>query len=594
MTPEVMMTIPDILTVAGLADAYRSGALTPRDVVATVAERIAARSSDAVWITLDLERAAAQAEALGGEPGPSPLWGVPFAVKDNIDVAGWPTTAACPAVAHVADETATAVQRLLDAGSILIGKTNLDQFATGLNGTRSPYGAPRAVHDETMISGGSSSGSAVAVAAGVVAFSLGTDTAGSGRVPASLNGLVAHKPSRGLVSTFGVLPACRSLDCVSVFAQTVDDTTVVLDAISGPDVRDHWSRDLPMPVPAALEASSLRLAVPAPEDLALDARHGYDVAWRDALDSLREAGAVIEEIDMAPFFEAGGMLYQGPWIAERDACIEPFRPADEEMDPTVRSILAGAAHVTGQEVFRAQDQLRRLQSDVRRRLSGFDALLTPTVETTFSVAEMMADPVAANAALGRFTTSGNLLDLTVAVVPAPTARTDRPFGVSISGIAGSDAVVLGVAMSLEALFSDAPPPSPRDEVPAPALPLAVVGAHLSGMPLHHQLADRGAVLVRRTRTSADYRLVALPTVPPKPGLVRVAPGTGSAIEVEVYDLPMDTVGSFLLQIAAPLGLGSVTLEDGATVHGFTCEAIAAESAPDISAYGGWRAYLAAR
>lgn len=584
------------LRLGALAAAYAAGTTNPAEVVRTLAARIEARGDDGVWIHLDIPAALAAAEALGSAPDPRrPLWGVPFAVKDNIDVAGRPTTAACPEFAYVAAETATSVRRLLDAGAILVGKTNLDQFATGLNGTRSPYGMPRSAADDTLISGGSSSGSAVAVAAGLVSFSLGTDTAGSGRVPAALNGIVGVKPTRGLVSTFGVVPACRSLDCVSVFALSVADAVAVTEVVAAVDPLDPWSRVLPPPRPSAVPPlAGLRLAVPDAASLEAGAEHGYDAAWEATLSSLREAGVELVEIDLEPFFEAGRLLYEGPWVAERLSGLEEFLDghADAAL-PVIRQILRHGEDFTAVEAFRAADRLRELARVAGASLGTVDALLTPTTPTTFTVVEMLDDPIARNGALGRYTTYGNLLDLAVLAVPAPAGRPDRPFGVSIAAAAGSDARIAGVGAALEALWSGSQPDLPPGDAPADVLALAVVGAHLEGMPLHGQLTERGATLTRRTRTAAEYRLVALDTVPPKPGLVRVGAG-GHPIDVEVYDMPVAHVGTFLAGIAEPLGLGSVRLEDGSRVHGFLCEQIDAAEAPDISGFGGWRAYLDVR
>ena len=588
-----------VFDVRALSGAYRVGALTPVEVIREVARRIAARGDDGVWIALDLDGAIEAATALGREPDPArPLWGIPFAVKDNIDVAGWETTAACPAFAYRPDETATSVQRLLGAGAILVGKTNLDQFATGLNGTRSPYGIPRSVSDPTMISGGSSSGSAVAVAAGLVAFALGTDTAGSGRVPAALNGIVGHKPSRGLVSTAGVVPACRSLDCVSVFAHSVQEAAAVVDILAGVDPADPWTRALPGPVGEEVTAEGLRLAVPAAPELSEE--HGYHRAWDAALAQLTAAGVELVEVDLAGFTEAGRLLYEGPWLAERLAGTAEFlteRP--EEVHPVIRTLLERGHAIPGVDVFRGVDRLRTLERDAADVLDSVDALLTPTVSTTFTVEQMLAHPIDHNARLGQYTTFGNLLDLAAIAIPTAPERLDRPFGVSVTVRAGGDAQMYAVAAALEKVLAPDGPqllaPVHRSAIPPaePTLPIAVVGAHMSGMPLHGELTALDARLRTRSVTAAEYQLYALDIVPAKPGLIRVGPG-GAAIEVEVYDVPIANVGAFLAGIASPLGLGTVRLENGEEVHGFLCEQIAVDGAPDVSEYGGWRAYIASR
>jgi allophanate hydrolase len=447
----------DDLGIVSLTQAYRAGRLSPVDVVRLIGGRIAARGEDGVWIALDLDRALAAAEALGAVADPHrPLWGIPFAVKDNIDVAGWPTTAGCPAFAYDAENSATAVQRLLEAGAIMIGKTNLDQFATGLNGTRSPFGIPRAVADDTMISGGSSSGSAVAVAAGLVSFALGTDTAGSGRVPAALNGIVGFKPSRGLVSTAGVVPACRSLDCVNVFALTVDDAADVVDLMGGMDEADPWTRPLPRPVGAPRPTpSELRLAIPSA--LEFEGEHGYEFAWLTALERLRSEGVEIVEIEFRVFLEAGRLLYDGPWVAERFSATGAFlRDHSGEVDPVVRRVVTRGSDYSGADVFEGMDRLQVLRRDAALTLSGVDALLTPTTPTTFSVDEMLADPIERNATLGRFTTYGNLLDLAVVALPARGAHADRPFGVSLAALAGSDAMLGAIAGVLSRVLAGAP------------------------------------------------------------------------------------------------------------------------------------------
>jgi len=621
--------------------AYRSGALTPARVVTAVFDRIAARGDDAVWISL-VERDAATDAALelpGGPDDPAtPLWGLPFAVKDNIDVAGLPTTAACPDFAFLPSTTSTAVERLIRAGAVLIGKTNLDQFATGLNGTRSPYGIPRSPFDESRISGGSSSGSAVAVSSGLVTFSLGTDTAGSGRVPAALTNIVGIKPSIGLVSSHGMLPACRSLDCISVFALTVGDGARVLSSMAGIDPLDALSRTLPLPAaaPSPRQLEGLVLAVPISTDVEFgDAEHAE--AWRSTLETLTRAGVRLRAVPFSDFFDVGDKLYSGGWLAERFLSVEAFLDArPDAFHPVTRAIMEQGRGIPGSSVFRDLDAVRTVAAGLAQLWSGVDAVLTPTVTTTFTVDEMVADPIANNARLGRFTTFTNILDLAAIAVPAGFSARGLPFGVTVTAPAGSDGRLAEIAVAMEALMGlplgatgfgppegrvvptrtaelpviAAPPAAvPATAVPAAAVPtaavrdsvpsanngidVAVVGAHLSGMPLNAQLTDLDARLVARTTTSADYRLFALPnTAPPKPGLRRVA-GDGVPIEVEVYRLSPAGFGSFVSLVPSPLAIGTLELADGSTVHGFVCEPWALDGAPDISNFGGWRAYLAA-
>ncbi|WP_370246689.1 allophanate hydrolase [Nocardioides sp.] len=597
-------------TVAGLRARYVASddpCAEVADVVAQVHARIAARGEDGTWISLvpptDVARAVARLDP--ADRSRLPLWGVPFAVKDNLDTRGLPTTAACPGFAYEPEETAVAVARLEAAGALLIGKTNLDQFATGLNGTRSPYGVPRHVHDPALVPGGSSSGSAVAVAAGQVPFSLGTDTAGSGRVPAALQGVVGLKPSIGLVSTRGLLPACRSLDCVSVFTQDVADAAAVLHVLAGHDPDDPWSRplDVPAATPQPVEPGRLRLAVPAAVR-GWGAR-GEQAAWEATLERLRGAGVTLVPLPadvVDDLHAAGDQLYTGPWLAERAAGLTDFLTAHRDaVWPAVAGILDGATAVTGVEVFAGLDAMAQRRRRVRALLADVDALLTPTVTETFTVAELQADPVALNARLGRWTTFTNLLDLAAIAVPgvpgAPGGSGGPlPFGVTVQAPAGSDGALAGVAATLEAVLRGGAPTPVEPPLP-PGLDVAVVGAHLEGMPLHADLLGRGARLRRRTRTAPVYRFYALPgTVPPKPGLRRVAAGdrTGTAIEVEVYRLPWAEVGGFLATVVAPLAIGQVELEDGVRVHGFVCEPWALADAEDITGFGGWRAYLAAR
>jgi allophanate hydrolase len=516
-----------------------------------------------------------------------PLLGVPFAVKDNIDIAGVPTTAACPAFAHVPAVTATVVQRLLDAGALWLGKTNLDQFATGLVGTRSPYGRPSSVFDAQRISGGSSSGSAVAVARGLAAFALGTDTAGSGRVPAGFNALVGLKPTPGRISTAGVVPACRSIDCVSVFAHTVDDAAAVLAVCEGADEHDPFSAFAAGP---ARWSTGVRIGVPAAPEFFGDA--GYAPLFADALRQARALGHTLVEIDFAPLFEVAALLYEGPWVAERHVTVRQLLERQPEaLDPTVRRVISRAVGLTATQTFEAMYRLRALQAGLRSLWQRVELLMVPTAPGHPTFAEVDADPVGVNARLGTYTNFVNLLGWCALAVPSGTTAARLPFGVTFIGAAATDVALLDFAWRW--------PGQPGGErsapwpASAPTLPVAVVGAHLSGLPLNGQLVERGATLRESTRTAARYRLYALPgTTPPKPGLQRVADG-GSAIDVEVWDLPVAQLGSFVAMIPPPLCMGSVELADGRFVHGFLCEAHALADARDISRFGGWRAYLAA-
>ncbi|RHW27036.1 allophanate hydrolase [Nocardioides immobilis] len=586
------MTDPT-LEPGSLRSGYASGRCTPAQVVETVLARIAARGDDGVWICMvepdHLRNAAAALDPADRER--LPLWGVPFAVKDNIDVAGMPTTAACPGFAYEPTTTAPVVERLLEAGALLVGKTNLDQFATGLNGTRSPYGVPVSVADPDLISGGSSSGSAVVVAAGLVSFAIGTDTAGSGRVPAALNGVVGLKPTHGLVSTRGIVPACRSLDCPSVFTTSVADASAVLAVLASYDELDPYARPLGKPSPP-LRMPLDRLRIGIPDQICAWGARGERACWDELLSRLTGAGAELVAVPMEPFFEAGDQLYGGAWLAERLHGLATFLgERSNEVLPEIREVLLGAGGVSGVEAFGAFDRMQALRRTVSRLLATVDVLITPTVTETFAVAEMVADPVALNARLGRFTTFTNLLDLCALAVPAGRGAGGHPFGVTVQAAAGKDATISAVGAAIEALLGDAPTPAAAwAEPPAATLDLAVVGAHLAGFPLHEQLVERGAQLVARTATAPRYRLYRLLDAhPPKPALSRTG-SSGSEIAVEVYRLPLAEVGGFLAHVAAPLAIGQVELADGSFVHGFVCEPWGLDGAEDITAHGGWAAY----
>jgi allophanate hydrolase len=584
-----------------LHHAYRTGALTPEDVVADVYDRIAARGQDAVWIHLvpREEALAAARDLVRRFPGSDlpPLFGLPFGVKDNVDVAGLPTTAACPEFAYVPAETAPVVQRALAAGAVLIGKTNLDQFATGLSGTRSPYGIVRNPHHPDVIAGGSSSGSAVAVAAGLVTFAIGTDTAGSGRVPAGLTGTVGVKPSRGLVSTRGIVPACRSLDCASVFALTVDDGAAVLAVLAGPDPQDPFSRDLPLPPgePTAVDLAGLRVGVLAAPDVAADFAGDGEAAaaYAASVDRLVAAGSSAVPVDLSTFLDVAALLYDGPWIAERTAGIGDFVAArPDAVHPVTRQVLAAGGRVSGSDVFRGLHAL----AEARRRTAGVwddvDALMVPTAPTAPTIEQMLADPLGANAVLGRFTNFANLLDLAGIAVPSEVTSAGVPVGVTFLAPAGADGLLLGLGAAWQAVVGlplatgHAPAPRPHESL------LAVVGAHLEGEPLHADLLGLGARLSERTATAAEYRLYALPSTggPSRPGLVRV-PAEGSAIEAEVYRMPVESLGRLVTGVPAPLAIGTVRLADGRGVPGFLCEQAGIDGSADITAFGGWRAYV---
>ncbi|MBP8305628.1 MAG: allophanate hydrolase [Burkholderiaceae bacterium] len=557
---------------------------------------------DSVWIAKI--PASPFDEAPGTQTGA--LRGQTFAVKDNIDVAGVPTTAACPAFAYQPHQSATVVQRLQNAGARVAGKTNLDQFACGLNGTRSPYGTPSNSFDAALVPGGSSSGSAVAVARGEVDFALGTDTAGSGRVPAAMNNLVGLKPTRGLLSNQGVVPACRSLDCISIFHTTVAGAVDVLMQAAAHDPNDPYSR--PVRLDPAFFPAAFTFAVPRPEDREFYGDELSREAFAQACQRLEKLGGRAVEFDYRPYAAAASMLYEDAFVAERYAGIRDFFDAQapshpEAFDPTVRTIIESGRRFSAADWCQASDHLGLLRQGCDATLASVDVMVLPTTPTLISQQAMRADPIELNRRLGLYTNFVNLLDYAALAVPACLRPDGLPFGITFIGPAGSDLRLADIGQrfhhdtGLGAGATGAPLPPPRD-IPRPAgttVRLAVVGAHLTGMPLNTQLIERGARLLQAAFTAPDYRLFALQgTVPPKPGLLRVAPGQGHPIALEIWEMPLAHYGSFVALIGAPLGIGSLRLADGSMVQGFVCEALDTIGNPDISAYGGWRAYLAAR
>jgi allophanate hydrolase len=595
------MPVPE--TVADILAAHRADAMTPADTVARSFARIRAYGDPAVFITLrDENDAVAEAKEVVARGKHLPLYGIPVAVKDNIDVAGMATTAACPAFAYQPHRDATAVARLREAGAILIGKTNLDQFATGLVGVRSPYGVPRNTLDPKLIPGGSSSGSAVAVAAGMVPLALGTDTAGSGRVPAMLNNIVGLKPSLGLVSTYGVLPACRTLDCVSVFALTTDDAFAALAVMAGRDVNDPFARARPLGA-IGTKPAAFRIGVPRPGERVFfgDTQAASDYAA--ALDRLARLGGALVEIDIEPFYETARLLYEGPWVAERYAVAESLiASSPDSMHPVTREIILGGARPNAVAAFKAFYRLEELRRAAEHTFGRVDLLALPTAPTVYTIDQVLADPIQLNSRLGTYTNFVNLLDLCGLALPA-ALHGARPFGITLLAPGGRDALLASIgrvfhadtALPLGALALPQPPLEvPPAAAPGEAIPLAVVGAHLSGMPLNHELAAHRAHFVQGAETAPDYRLYALAGAGPrKPGLLRVAPGEGAAIALEIWALPPAEFGRFVAAVPPPLSIGSIRLADGRLVKGFLVEAEAVAGARDISSFGGWRAFVAA-
>jgi allophanate hydrolase len=588
-------------TVASILAAHRSGA-SPEDTIARAYARIRAHNDPAIFITLrDEADAVAEARALAQKGDTSlPLYGVPFAVKDNIDVAGLPTTAACPAFAYTPKADATCVQRLRAAGAIPLGKTNLDQFATGLVGVRSPYGVPRNAFDPKLIPGGSSSGSGVAVAAGLVPFALGTDTAGSGRIPAALGNIVGLKPSLGAVSTAGAVPACRTLDCISVFALTVDDAWTAFTAMAGPDVADPYSRSRPAGMPGPLPP--LRIGVPIRGARVFFGDHVSAAAFQAAIDRFAALGATVSEIDIEPFYETARLLYEGPWVAERWlAARQLIASAPESMHPVTREIILGGARAHATDAFAAfykLEDLRRVRDHVFRAI---DVLLVPTMPTAYTVEQVLADPIQLNSRLGTYTNFVNLLDLCGLALPASLRHDGIPFGVTVLAPGGSDALLASLGrvfhadtnLPLGATGVAQPPLAPLAAAPrAGEIALCVVGAHMSGMALNGELKSFGARFLEAAQTAPDYRLFALNAQPPRPGLLGIAAGHGASIAVELWALPAEGFGRFVAAVPPPLSIGTLTLADGRSVKGFLAESRGVEGARDISGFGGWRAFVA--
>ncbi|MBW8370887.1 MAG: allophanate hydrolase [Thiobacillus sp.] len=591
------------LDIVTLRQRYQSGELTPLALVDDLLGRLSGEDSHHIWISrLGADALRAYARNLEGKDIASlPLYGIPFAIKDNIDLAGLSTTAGCPEYAYTPERSATVVARLIDAGAIPIGKTNLDQFATGLNGTRSPYGACRNAFNPDFISGGSSSGSAVAVALGLASFSLGTDTAGSGRVPAAFNNLVGHKPSCGALSTRGVVPACRSLDAVSIFALTAEDAERVLAVAAGFDAEDEYSRPL---APHGFDfgrAPAFRFGVPMQTDLEFFGNAEAARLFGEAVARMESLGGTPVEVDLAPFLDTARLLYGGPWVAERYLAIRDFFDAQSDtVFPPVREIIAGGRDISAADTFAHLYKLREFKRVCDAVWSDIDVMLTPTAGTIYRVDEMQADPIRLNSNLGYYTNFMNLLDLAATAVPAGFQNDGLPFGVTLISPPHEDGPLLHLASKMQqalggklgAIDHALPPAEKLNLLPDGQVRVAVVGAHLSGLPLNHQLTERNARWVSATQTAPKYRFYALPDGK-RPGLIKVEAG-GASIACEVWEMPASQFGSFVAGIPAPLGIGKLELADGSVVNGFICEGIGVTDAKDITEFGGWRTWLAAK
>ncbi|MEO8316989.1 MAG: allophanate hydrolase [Bradyrhizobium sp.] len=590
-------------TVAAIVAAHRAGTMTPAQTVARSYQRIRDYNDPAVFISLRDEKAAlAEAEALSAKDANTlPLLGVPVAVKDNIDAQGMPTTAACPAFSFSPAQDSTAVARLRAAGAIIIGKTNLDQFATGLVGVRSPYGIPVNPIRADLIPGGSSSGSGVAVSAGLVPLALGTDTAGSGRVPAMLNNIVGLKPSLGLISTAGLVPACRTLDCISVFSLTVDDAMTALSAMAGLDGADPFSRNRPLGQISAFPGK-LRLGVPRKGQLIFFGDVASEKAYGEALERWASLGATLVEFDLEPFYETARLLYEGPWVAERYLVIRNLLASSpDSIHPVTREITAAGARLTAADTFASLYRLQALRRIADRAFANLDAVVLPTAPTAYSTAQVLANPIELNSRLGTYTNFVNLLDLCGLALPAAMRPDGIPFGITLLAPAGHDALLASIGRVFHADtnlkmgargLTQPPLPAPTTGLVGDEIAIAVVGAHLSGMALNGELQALNGRLLEATTTATDYKLFALDTTPPKPGMQRVDAGTGSAIKLELWALSAAAFGKFVAAIPSPMAIGTIRLADGRSVKGFMVEPIAVTGARDISSFGGWRAFVA--
>ena len=598
------------MTFQSLKTAYANGELTPAALMADIRQRSGKYTDRNIWIHLLTEKEQAPyLQALASKkPDDCPLWGIPFAIKDNIDLAGIPTTAGCPEFAYTPEQSATVVQQLIDAGAIPVGKTNLDQFATGLNGTRSPYGECRNAFDPDDISGGSSSGSAVSVALGLASFSLGTDTAGSGRVPACFNNLVGVKPSIGLLSSTGLVPACRSLDCITLFAYNSDDANLALSVAEGFDPADGYSRKNPFSNQSrhyGLASEPLKVGVIKPEQLKFFGDDSYQQAYTETLAKLAQQGFELVEFDYQPFDEAALLLYEGPWVSERYLAIENLMETNPDaVHPVVRGIVEGGKTPLATSLFKAQYRLEELRQVCVNSLKQFDCVLTPTAGRLFTIEEMLAEPVLHNSQLGYYTNFMNLLDMASVAVPTAFTPEAKPFGVTLVSTTFSDRKLLSIAnriqqaLPLNAGASDSPAISTElnqgNSTPVQhkdTIDVVVCGAHLDGLPLNWQLRERGATLKQATQSAPCYTLHALAGGPPfRPGMV-LDETNGRAIEVEVWSVPAEHFGSFVAGIPAPLGIGKVRLADGSQCSGFICEPYGIDGAENVTEFGGWRAYM---
>ncbi|WP_016954083.1 allophanate hydrolase [Catenovulum agarivorans] len=586
------------LTIGELHSAYTNKLITPDNLILSLVQH--AKTQQSVWIyLLNESELKPYLDGLKNKsPQTHPLYGVPFAIKDNIDLAGVPTTAACPEFSYVAEKSAFVVQQLIEAGAIPIGKTNLDQFATGLVGTRSPYGETPNAFNSDYISGGSSSGSAVATALGTVSFALGTDTAGSGRVPACFNNLVGLKPSKGLLSTSGVVPACRSLDCVSIFALTASDANQVFQVAAQYDGEDCYSRANPLanqkPV---LTKDSFTFAVPLADQLEFFADDFYQAEFAKAVSQLEALGGAKLELDFSPMLQAAKLLYEGPWVAERYIATQDIIENNPQaMLDVTRTIISSGNKPLATDCFAALYQLQALKKQADLIVGQADFLLTPTAGRHYTRKEINENPIGYNSNLGYYTNFMNLLDYSAIAVPTGFTDKKMPFGVTLFSFAMQDQKLLAYAdkvMQQNQLTLGATEwPFNKDSLNTNEnsgfIDIAVCGAHLSGMALNWQLLERNALLLEQTTTAKAYQMYSVPGQVERPALIR-STGATQSFEVEVWRMPTEHFASFVKGIAEPLGIGKVELADGRFVSGFIAESTA-QSGKNISEFASWRKY----
>lgn len=570
--------VPFELTIDVLQKGYRLRQYTPEEVIQVIVKRALSDAGMNIWITPpSLERIAPYLERLKElDPMDCPLWGIPFAIKDNIDVAGWPLTAACPAFEQLPANHAVVVERFVTAGAIPVGKTNLDQFATGLVGTRSPYGDTHNALRPELISGGSSSGSAVSVARGQAAFSLGTDTAGSGRVPAALNRLVGYKPAVGAWPLQGVLPACKSIDCVTVFARSIADAETVDQVVRGVEVQDPFS--LNRPLQRSILPEVWLLPDHTPEFYGPFAEE-YTQAWEETKQSILRSGVTVKEVDVSLLQEAAALLYEGPLVAERWADLGDFvEEHPGEIFPVTETILRSGAksEFNASALYRAQHRLQEIKHATVNLLRGA-VLVLPTCGGTWTREQVLADPITTNSRMGEYTNHCNLLDLSAIAIPSVEVAEQLPFGITLFTLPEEEGNMTRAAEFFMRQHR--------------AVTFAVCGLHMRGFALEPQMTGFGATFEEEAETAEKYELYKLATVPPKPGLVRMKEG-GSSIALELWQMPIAAFGAFTASIPSPLGIGKIELSDGRIVPGFVCEAHATEGAENITAWGGWRAAMA--